>query len=208
MTQAGQWSAALTAGIGRRVAQLRAERKITAERLAELVTEAGAPISRSVLANLENGRRSAVTVQELLAFASVLGVPPIVLLFPVGQELQVEVVPDRRMDIMAAVNWFMGQPHWPAGDSAPAGWLAAIRPLIRLFRHDRAVSLVTLALGGGPSDSLLDNLADLNQVRGEMLAAGEPLPEVPELPEWYPVVTADSPPGAERIVVRGVGEES
>lgn len=64
-----------SATVARRVAELRRQRGWSAQRLADEMTEAGQHVSRSTLANLENGRRDRITVDELYAFATVLGVP-------------------------------------------------------------------------------------------------------------------------------------
>lgn len=59
---------------------LRKERQWSAQGLSDRLLAAGVPIERSVIANLENGRRAAVSVHELLALADVFGVVPSFLL--------------------------------------------------------------------------------------------------------------------------------
>lgn len=58
--------------MGRRIAYFRKERGISA---AELAERAGAGLTRSVIANLENGRKSDLSVQQLFAIADTLNAP-------------------------------------------------------------------------------------------------------------------------------------
>lgn len=67
-----------TETVAKRVRKLRG--KMTAEQLAEKMREVGVPFDKTVVANLETGRRRFVTVQELLALAYVLNVAPAALL--------------------------------------------------------------------------------------------------------------------------------
>ena len=70
--------------VGRRIMEGRRQRGWTARQLAENCANAGAPgITAPVIANIEGGRRDEhgrrrrdVTVDELLVFADVFGVPP------------------------------------------------------------------------------------------------------------------------------------
>ncbi|MCU1362768.1 MAG: hypothetical protein JWM55_596 [Acidimicrobiaceae bacterium] len=64
--------------IGRRIAEFRKRLPISADKLA---TEAGQGLTRSVIANLESGRKHDLSVQQLLAIAYVLGVSPSELVF-------------------------------------------------------------------------------------------------------------------------------
>jgi transcriptional regulator with XRE-family HTH domain len=71
-----------TSTIARRVRELRKRLGLTAEDLSERMRETGVPFDKTVLANLETGRRRYITVQELLALALVLDVSPVDLLVP------------------------------------------------------------------------------------------------------------------------------
>ncbi|MFG2052686.1 helix-turn-helix domain-containing protein [Micromonospora sp. NPDC048930] len=62
--------------------ELRTRYGLTAEQLAERMRAVGVPFDKTVVANLETGRRRFVTVQELLALAYVLSVAPVHLLVP------------------------------------------------------------------------------------------------------------------------------
>lgn len=77
--------------------------------MARRVTEFGVPYSRDQVTNLEraNQRRATFTIGELLAFAAVLGVPPISLLIPA--EGAIEIAPGQQVDPLAAYRWVVGE---------------------------------------------------------------------------------------------------
>lgn len=109
--------ARISTTIAREVRRLRLERGMSAQRLSDACTELGAPIPRTVLSNLENGRRGNVTVAELFVLAKALSVPPATLVFPVGLEASVEVLPGTEVSSEAAVDWVAGRFLLP-GDAA------------------------------------------------------------------------------------------
>lgn len=94
---------------------------MSAQELADATERLGLPIGRSVLANLENGRRPTISVAELLVLAAALRVPPIELVFPVGHVEHVEIPFDLKtpaglpplvtlpVDTWSAVQWFTGE---------------------------------------------------------------------------------------------------
>lgn len=53
---------------------LRKELKVSAQQLADRMTEAGYPVKRSVIANLESGRRAEVSIDHVAIAAKALGV--------------------------------------------------------------------------------------------------------------------------------------
>ncbi|MFF1574122.1 helix-turn-helix domain-containing protein [Leifsonia sp. NPDC058292] len=69
--------------IGQRIAKYRRIEGWSAQKLAE---ESG--LSRSVITNIENGRKEDVTVRELLAMSEALRVPPAALMYPIDRPLQ------------------------------------------------------------------------------------------------------------------------
>jgi hypothetical protein len=89
---------------------------MSAQQLADRTAELGMPIPRSVLANLESGRRDTVTVAEVLILAAALNVAPLELIFPVGYAGEVEMVPGRPSDPVTAMRWFTGELKLDAGD--------------------------------------------------------------------------------------------
>ncbi|MFJ2004779.1 helix-turn-helix transcriptional regulator [Streptomyces chartreusis] len=66
-------TAPISAEVIARLRALRRIRKVSAQVLAERMTAAGYPIKRSVIANLESGRRAEVSVDHLVAAAEALG---------------------------------------------------------------------------------------------------------------------------------------
>lgn len=68
--------------IAERVKALRKGRGWSAQRLADEMTRVGISWDRSIVANLENGRRAVVSVEEWLTLAYVLDVAPVHLLVP------------------------------------------------------------------------------------------------------------------------------
>lgn len=64
----------ITARVIAELVTARRQKKISAQKLADEMTAAGYPIQRSVIANLENGRRSELSVGHLAVAAQILGV--------------------------------------------------------------------------------------------------------------------------------------
>jgi transcriptional regulator with XRE-family HTH domain len=83
--------------------------RMSVQRLADRTAELGMLIPRSVLANLESGRRETVSVAEVLVLAAALNVAPIDLICPVGFDKQTEMLPDRTMEPLSAMRWFAGE---------------------------------------------------------------------------------------------------
>jgi len=81
---------------------------MSAERLSARCKELGLNINRSVLANLENGRRPTISVAELLILAKALEVPPVELITPVDHA-DIEILPDVHMDPWDALLWIGGK---------------------------------------------------------------------------------------------------
>lgn len=81
-------------------------RGLSAQQLSDRCAEVGMPIARSVLANFESGRRPTLSVAELLVLAEALKVQPTSLVFPVGYEPTVEVLPGLQYDTFQAAEWW------------------------------------------------------------------------------------------------------
>lgn len=76
-----QFAGEVSSDVMVRVTRERKQKGMSAQDLATACTAAGFPMARNVVANLESGRRTSLTVAELAAFSSVLDVPLLVLLF-------------------------------------------------------------------------------------------------------------------------------
>lgn len=99
---------------------------MSAQQLADACTELGGDMPRTVISNLENGRRTNVSVAEVALLAAALQVPPTVLVFPVGYVDTVEPMPGRAMSPMEAADWWNGE-H--AGDDQAVSLLRRHRQL-------------------------------------------------------------------------------
>ncbi|KSU59643.1 MULTISPECIES: helix-turn-helix domain-containing protein [unclassified Gordonia (in: high G+C Gram-positive bacteria)] len=82
--------------------------KVTATQLAERTAALGLPISRSVISDLETGRKRSLDVAELIVLAAALRVPPIQLLYPDIPDKHVDVVPGYGVESARAAAWFAG----------------------------------------------------------------------------------------------------
>jgi transcriptional regulator with XRE-family HTH domain len=92
---------------------------MSAQQLADRTEELGMPIPRSVLANLESGRRDTVSVAEILVLAAALNVAPIELICPVGYDKEIELLPGRSLDPLGATRWFTGELKLDLGEAPP-----------------------------------------------------------------------------------------
>lgn len=117
-------------------------------------------MQRSVLANLECGRRPLVSVAEVRVLARALRVPPLLLMFPVGDEEITEVLPGIEVNTWDAAKWFTGEAPFAisrgergtplASDSAIHDGDAAIAweeyNAVQLYReHDRQLRQIQAA---------------------------------------------------------------
>ena len=102
MTQDDDWSARMARLVAREVRRYREGQgqrpRMSAQQLADRTEELGMPIPRSVLANLESGRRETVSVAEILVLAGALNVAPIELICPVGYDKEIELLPGPQLD--------------------------------------------------------------------------------------------------------------
>ncbi len=128
--------------IARQVRKARNDRGWSAQRLAEELQKVGLPWDRTIIANLENGRRQAVSVEELLALSYVLAVPPILMLAPLDEVDGVSITPDLAVPPGLAHRWIVGEA--PPVDAEHYArdikeWRRASRPLYLYGRlHDAA----------------------------------------------------------------------
>jgi transcriptional regulator with XRE-family HTH domain len=107
--QDSDWSVRMTAGIGKRIAVHRERRKLTVQAVADRCVDLGLPIGRVTITKLEGGKRQAITPAELAVLAAALETAPIDLLYPIGYEKDIEVLPGMRIDPDHAHRWFGGE---------------------------------------------------------------------------------------------------
>lgn len=118
-TTGSAWEGQLIERIAAEIRRLRTSQKTSAQALADRVTELGLPMSRSTIADIENGRRKYITVAELLGIANALNASPTQLVFP-GPYTDFQMVdglpngPGGTPMAMAykaeAIKWFCGEP--------------------------------------------------------------------------------------------------
>lgn len=118
------WSQRIAAHVGRRIAYFRAGRgpggrKLSTQALADRTRDLGHPLDRSVIAKLEGGQRQTISVPELVILARALEVPPVELLYPLGAEPEVEILPGQKASSEDAMLWFTGW-HDLFKDEVPA----------------------------------------------------------------------------------------
>lgn len=111
------WVGEVAALLAAQVKHYRKQRGMTAAQLSEACAALGADVPTSVINNLETGRRASFDVAELLVVAKALDVAPLLLLFPVGRQETVRVLPDRVLPVWEAAAWFTDETpltHAPA----------------------------------------------------------------------------------------------
>lgn len=111
-TPDSDWSRAMTARIATAIRDLRGD--MSAQTLSDSTYELGCRVTRSVIADLETGRRKFLPVHELVMLAAALGVTPATMLtwgdLPDGD---VELLPGRVVSGYDAAKWVGGEPLNP-----------------------------------------------------------------------------------------------
>jgi hypothetical protein len=75
-------------------------------------------ITAQTIKNLETGRKTALSVTDLLVLADVLHTPPVLLLFPLQDGTELELLPGRSTAPWHALTWFTGEErHEPSARS-------------------------------------------------------------------------------------------
>ena len=168
------WSPRFTARVAEQMRHARKAASLTVAEAAEACTALGLAVPKTTITNLETGRRSSIDLAEFLVLAEVYKVPPISLLFPLGTEASVAVLPDREVATWEAVAWFTGET--PLEKSAPQG---SAREVLDTFRahSDAAATAVTstrlakerrrkasITLDSGRRETLLEAAASYEQL--------------------------------------------
>lgn len=104
------WSSNIADTVGQQVKRFRErpEWKLSAQALADRTRDLGYEVKRSVIANLESGRRGTVSVADVLVLAAALDVPPSLLVFPIGTQKVMHALPGVTVDPWAAHQWWLG----------------------------------------------------------------------------------------------------
>lgn len=126
--QGDDWHKAVAERIGKAVATRRKAVGLTAQQLAERCRELGAPIHRTTVTKIENGRPR-FDLGELLILSVALDIPPALLVFPDYPDGFVEVVPGVEATNETAVDWLAGRDTMP--DAEGNIGTALVRALMR-----------------------------------------------------------------------------
>lgn len=102
------WPNSLARAQGRAIKHYRELIGLKHAELAKLLTDAGVPMQRTTLVNIEQGLRKSMSVPEMFALGYVLGVPPAMLMIPLGLESEVEPIQGHRLDTWRAFEWVSG----------------------------------------------------------------------------------------------------
>ncbi|MGW3656471.1 helix-turn-helix domain-containing protein [Streptomyces sp. NPDC005151] len=182
MEQQG-WEARLTARVAGEVRRFRTKRGMSAQQLADRCAEVGHAVPRSVISNLENGRRESITLAELLTLARALRVSPVSLVFPVGYEARVELFPGFDFDTYDAAGWWRreGETHFDLGEPAHMSGIdlfaeveSALRKMQSHYRAEELHLERTAKLDPEHEADLRKALFDLADIaRREAVNAGE-----------------------------------
>lgn len=128
--------------IGKRVAHYR---RLNGWTMDELVANVGGAIGKSVIANLETGRRQDVTVSQLMALADALGVPPVALLLPVEQPFERIEIGGWNRNINSLRHAFAGDGALSPTDTTPGG-RRAVRLIISADQLEENLLRISMGL--------------------------------------------------------------
>lgn len=185
----------LTAVIAERVKTLRGQARLSGPALAGAMNERGIPWNRTTVAKLETGRRETVTVQELLALAAVLAVPPVWLLADPKAGTPVPIAEGVEVDPWTALMWMTGsQPLDGSGEGAWASAHKALHQLnilaslveqYRLFRRMIEMGVITDVGEVAETRSVVRNgemevLREIGDHLGQFRALQLSIPPMPE----------------------------
>ncbi|MBF4568512.1 helix-turn-helix transcriptional regulator [Plantibacter sp. VKM Ac-2880] len=129
------WTERIAAQVGQRVKAARESRvpRMSAQSLADSTVRLGHEVKRSVISNLESGRRGTVTLADVLVLAYALDVPPMLLMTPLGTDDACEVLPGRMESTWDAVEWISGHDPLPGDrEERSAEW-----SLVTVFEQHR-----------------------------------------------------------------------
>jgi transcriptional regulator with XRE-family HTH domain len=178
MTQI-DWPGSLAASIAEQVRRCRKDRGLSAQQLADGCAALGLDISRSAVANFENGRRPSVSVAELLAFACVLDVPPLLLVVPLDGDQPAHLPSGIADTPWTAAQWFAGLGRTKDG-------------VVRLFlRHDRYIAEAQFAIRKAAGARSMAKAADDDGQRAAHTSAAQAADQAVRLAEEIVSETRD-----------------
>lgn len=159
--------------VGTNVRQLRKDRGLSLAEVSARMTTSGVTLSLNGLSKVELGNRE-LNFDELVALAAALGVPPLVVLFPLGKQREIALLSGVPVDAWAAAKWFTGEAALPGSDEnldeSPTTYFREQDRLIaecRRFYQD-----VVVARGQVGSSPGRPDLELIHQRQSEWLADG------------------------------------
>lgn len=129
------WDTEMTARVAAEIRRLRGDR--SAQWLALKTGELGHTVTRSIIADLENGRRKYITVPELVVLAESLSVSPLELLYGTDDGAVIRYLPSKWIPRLTAVQQFSGIDEATLNEyDARAAHLAEASESIRLAAQE------------------------------------------------------------------------
>ncbi|WP_349902619.1 helix-turn-helix domain-containing protein [Parafrigoribacterium humi] len=164
-------------GLGKRLARFRKLADLSARELAEM---AGYGLTRGVIANIETGRKTDITVDQLIALSAALAIPPVVLAMPIDEPYRFVRLANGKNHVhtrrvFSAMDWFNNMStiftnHPSQFDHANQA-TAVAENLIRhlrdyMMQENRVTRLAALVEAGTVDQDALDEAnGELEQLR-------------------------------------------
>ncbi|MFG3189249.1 helix-turn-helix domain-containing protein [Streptomyces omiyaensis] len=106
--------------VARNIQRVRKARQMKQSDVSRRLADAGRPTLATVVSKIERGERR-IDVDDLVAFGRALDVPPVLLLFPLGEEDTTEVLAGQTVPTWDAFRWFVGEAPFPGDAGTPGG---------------------------------------------------------------------------------------
>lgn len=166
-------------GIGERLGKYRRVAGLSAQ---ELSDNLGGSLSRGVIANIESGRKTDVTIDQLIELSWALGVPPVALALPIEQPFSwVSVGDNQSRRVLEVMGWMNSIPEAFQRDRAAHQTEAGVvaRNRIRVLREmavlSRELDRAKLLAAGDPDrfgETLSERSAEYDRAVDEAIALG------------------------------------
>ncbi|UQU66855.1 hypothetical protein COUCH_11540 [Couchioplanes caeruleus] len=134
-----RWSAHVTAGVGSQIRIWRRRRKLTTQKLSDLTAALGQRVPPTVLTNLEHRRRDYISIAEIMLVSAALNIPPVLLIAPIGQVEEIDILPSISISPWRARGWLMGALPLRSTDFDLADWNDSTTA-IKLYDSHRLLS--------------------------------------------------------------------
>jgi transcriptional regulator with XRE-family HTH domain len=159
----------ITRLLGKRVAEHRKSIGMNQAQLGARMAELRPSWSRSTVVKLENDKRESLAVEDWLALAVVLGVPPIWLLADPRDGEPVTIAEGTEVDPWTALRWLTGtQPLTEPGGDAWASAYEPLRPLQHLARALEQYRMIRQTLDLRMVSAEGDAVAGVLSVHGDL----------------------------------------